>query len=293
MKVNSYMKVVIICIMLGIGVNSMQGANIIFDMNGVLVHRQRTFWEIGPGHFLGFLNPLHFFNPLKIEQELYMFLDLLAPRAEGTPVVMHKNRLLPKLMCDWQAGLLSNQEMLMITDRGLQEHKDFFSNHGKRNLMKAIMHFMFDAERFAKCMKPIKRGKHLIEACLRQKNPDGSRRNRVFILSNWDRESFIELQKNPHINSFLSECDGIIISGAIHYLKPEDAMFNYLFETYGIDPHTQETIYIDDEEINITGADSLQKAQLTNILCKDIKKVKKILIAKGIISKKHKKAQKD
>ena len=57
------------------------------------------------------------------------------------------------------------------------------------------------------------------------------------------------------IYSFWDVFDGGVISCHLHLIKPEPAIYTYLLETYRLD--RDETLFIDDTEINLTAAAQL------------------------------------
>jgi putative hydrolase of the HAD superfamily len=57
------------------------------------------------------------------------------------------------------------------------------------------------------------------------------------------------------VYSFLDLFDGIVISSRIHKLKPDEEIFEYLLNRYGL--VAEETIFIDDTDVNLIGAAKL------------------------------------
>ena len=228
-------------------------ANIIFDMNGVLVTQagEKSFWAIGPSRFCGSFNPFH------IEDTLFDFLNTVIARRPDTPRAMNKKRLLPQIMCDWLAGQLTSAQVRELVTKKLQELAPSIDSQRKVKLMQAIVDFIFTPERFAKVIKPLKQGVKILKKCYRQKNAQGQRAHKIFIITNWDEESFPFLYQNKKIRKILDFCDGIIISGVVHHIKPGKEIFEYAFEDFGIDPIHELTCYIDDELCNINAARSL------------------------------------
>jgi FMN phosphatase YigB (HAD superfamily) len=253
-------------------------ANIIFDMNGVLVTQAGSFWEIGPFKFFGL------FNPGRIEDSFFDLLDSLMPFREDTPRTMHKGRRLPQIMCDWHAGKLTAQEVLDIIMKKINELAPAFDSQRKVKLMEAIALFIFTPERFAKVICPLKNGVKLLKKCYRQKDAQRNRMHKIFIISNWDAESFPLLYENKKIRKILELVDGIVISGDVGYIKPGKEIFDYAFEYFEINPDVELTCYIDDEMCNIRAARSLNKRQLKCIHCNnyDFNTVDKTLHRIGI-----------
>jgi FMN phosphatase YigB (HAD superfamily) len=246
-------------------ISSIQPAVVIFDMEGVLVKKSsaQVGWHIGLRNFFGF------YNPFKLEQRLFNFLDLLEPRNPNTPQAYRSNMLLPQIMCDWLCGDKTTTEIQRRINEGLTTYGYFFSSPTEKNLIRATTAFMFNPSLLARVMYPVKDGVKLLKQCYRKKNQAGERANKVYILSNWDPESFDILLQRKIIRRMLKYCDGIIISGQVHMMKPDPEIFELLFNTFNVSPDEELTIFIDDQEENIQAACDLGKEQFTAIHCKN------------------------
>lgn len=236
-------------------------ANIIFDMNGVLVTQTGTVWEVGLKKFFGG------FNPLRIEDTFLNLLDIALPRRPETPLAMHEGRLLSQLVCDYQRGILTAKEVRNLIKAKLDDLGSAIDSQRKAQLLQAIVDCIFTPERFVKLIAPIKNGVKIFKKCYRQKDANGNRVHKLFILTNWDAESFSLLFDNRKIRKFLELADGIVVSGAVGLMKPSEAIFTYAFDYFGIDPDTELTFFIDDESCNIKAARALNKRQLKCIHC--------------------------
>ncbi|MCR5591234.1 MAG: HAD family phosphatase [Lachnospiraceae bacterium] len=75
---------------------------------------------------------------------------------------------------------------------------------------------------------------------------------KIYILSNFsekaDRECADELD-------YIKKADGAVLSYKIRMIKPDEEIYRYLLDTYGIDP--KEAVFIDDTAENIEGAKKL------------------------------------
>jgi FMN phosphatase YigB (HAD superfamily) len=260
-------------------VKSTFAANVIFDMHGVLVKQFGSVWHIGPSKFFGFFNPIH------IEDALFDFLHSLAPLRTGMPPVMHKGRVLPQIMCDFQMDLLSAEQIRAIVADKLNFLAPGIDSQRKVNLLRSIADFIFTPEEFVKCIIPIKQGVKILKKCYRQKDKDGNRLNKVFIISNWDYKSFLLLFDNTTMR-FLNWCDGIITSAMCGRMKPDKEIFYFAFNHFGINPDKELTFFIDDEKANIQAARSLNMKFLKCIHCNnfDFAPVDKMLRMIGVYS---------
>lgn len=255
---------------------SLFSANLIFDLDGVLLRKSTTsvFWEIGIRNLFGL------YNPFNLETRVFAFLNHVEPRRADTPLAMRNDQLLPQILCDWLAGTQTNEQIRQFLQESISQHPTFFYSRAEQSIIQEILNMMFTPNRFCKTITHVKRGMKLIKRCFQQVDESGNRRHKIFILSNWDLESFEQLAKvNPKLQKILSYCDGLIISGEVHLIKPDPAIFECLFNQYAIDPDNELTIYIDDQECNIEAANTLNKRQFHAFVCKNFtfKPIKKAL----------------
>jgi len=76
---------------------------------------------------------------------------------------------------------------------------------------------------------------------------------RLYVLSNFGAAFFAETRA---CNPFLEQCfDGLLISGEVHIVKPETAIYLLLAHTFHLDP--ARTLFIDDRQENIDSARSV------------------------------------
>jgi epoxide hydrolase-like predicted phosphatase len=82
----------------------------------------------------------------------------------------------------------------------------------------------------------------------------------TYILSNMSQAGYEYVSRHD----FLKTVQGCIYSYQVKTVKPDAAIYNILLKTYDLKP--EECIFIDDMEINITGAHALG---IDGIVCKD------------------------
>jgi putative hydrolase of the HAD superfamily len=73
--------------------------------------------------------------------------------------------------------------------------------------------------------------------------------NKVFVLSNMHLSSIEHIEREY---SFWDVFDGKVISCRVHMVKPEEEIFTYLLDEYGL--IVNETIFIDDTDLNVNTA---------------------------------------
>ena len=91
----------------------------------------------------------------------------------------------------------------------------------------------------------------------------------IYILSNYGKNSFAI---NSPTYDFLKYADGMVISYQISELKPDRAIYEYLLKKY--DLRAEESVFIDDRQINIDGA---KRCNMQGILFKNYEQAKKEL----------------
>lgn len=72
---------------------------------------------------------------------------------------------------------------------------------------------------------------------------------RLLALTNWSMETFPFAKRRYE---FLTWFEGILVSGEEGVIKPEPAIYQLLFERYGVDP--AKAVFLDDSEKNVVGA---------------------------------------
>src|SRR6478609_1852330 len=73
--------------------------------------------------------------------------------------------------------------------------------------------------------------------------------NSLYCLSNMPTGSIEYLERRY---DFWDLFDGAVISSRVHHCKPEPAIYQYLLETYSLEP--RETVFVDDIEANLIAA---------------------------------------
>jgi len=91
---------------------------------------------------------------------------------------------------------------------------------------------------------------------------------KVWGLSNWSSETFSSLPKYDVINLL----DGYVVSGDVHLLKPNPAIYTLLLDKYSL--KASECLFVDDTKINVSGA---QAVGIDGIVFKDAEHLEKHL----------------
>lgn len=232
---------------------------IIWDLGRTLFkpHQWSILKEIGLGDFL--LYPLFSRkNPHEIQNMAFTVLRALTcPHSPlnsyNLAPATDKGALLPLAFRGWLAGYYSNQEILQDAYLKIAEFDahGYFSNKREKRLVTKTLEFMFTPSKFALHMKPIGQALKVLSDCY------NTGAHEMFILSNWDPESFSYLYHSHHGQKVFQyfKPENIVISGDINIIKPDPKAFKYMLKTYNLKP--EDCILIDDEIINIDIARTL------------------------------------
>ena len=206
-------------------------ANIIFDLGGVLVTPSKSTIT----KRAGLLNLVsytlsHMENP---RTALFNILGEIEPYTQTSIKPYDETGTeLPGIMCDWLKGIPS-QKILGKIEKGMAK------DHALWPLATAI----FEPQAMASAQRIVKKGQKFVQECIDQGHC-------VYVLSNWDAESFAYLQRQ--YPEFFSLFSGIIISGDCGLLKPDPAIYMHLLLEYQLDP--KNCFFIDNQVENVAAA---------------------------------------
>lgn len=220
----------------------LNAANIVFDLGDVVIETKygQTLWNIGPFKLIHYATTGN--NPFAAHKKLFAFLDAIKPYDKDQMIIKDAHgHIMPQLFIDWLKGTISGQEILEL----VRITPGNFATNAEETLVRALAEVLFDPYYFVQTRHIIPQAVALIKDCKKAGHS-------VYILSNWEPESFDLLkQLYPEVFDLF---DGQVISGKIGLVKPDDAIYRYLLETYQLDP--RETIIIDDQPENITAAEN-------------------------------------
>jgi len=237
--------------------NTFYSANVIFDLGGVLVSPNKMYMvrQIGFYSFLLFLLNLN--NPFSLQHRLATALEHVPAKTENVfGATDGKGNNLSNIMCDWLTGAQSSKQLRQQVLTYFQDNPLLFYNRAEKRLFSQITTLTFTPEAFAKSINLIKDGVKFVKRCKEQGH-------NIFVLSNWDKESFSYLREaQPELFS-LFEDQYITISGQIGLMKPDPDIYEYIIQKYNLIP--RECIFFDDQEENIKTA---QTFGIHTVLCK-------------------------
>jgi HAD superfamily hydrolase (TIGR01509 family) len=227
---------------------------VIYDLGGVLFSTDSlaASWQIGPLRFLHY--PRALVHPQRAKLRFFEYLNYIVPhRKEQSPLYDADGSVLPQLMCDWLTGVESSQTIKNLILSSTRLNKQFFNSKAERKFICAMATMIFTPETFIQTRKHSKAGLKFVKEC-KQKG------YKVYVLSNWDKESFALLMQRH--KELFSLCDGYVISGDRGCAKPALTIYHHLLEQFHLNP--TECLFIDDQKENIQAA---QDVGMYTILC--------------------------
>lgn len=228
-----------------------QAATIIFDFEGVIIEKNdhlSIMWDIGPLNFLGG------YNPLALSDHFFDLLHSINP-IHPLPSFSHNGKKMPHIMVEWLAGHHSCHSMRTQIKNKLKQRKKDFNAFGHKRALTAIIDYTFTPTRLAKSFKVMSKTFKLIQGLAKNNHT-------LCLLTNFDKETFAHVRKDPKINKILNHFHYIIVSGEVQLVKPDPAIFHYCFNQCNIDPDLDLTVYLDDTLEHINSAKTLNKKNL-------------------------------
>lgn len=243
-----------------------QATNIIFDLGDVLFSTYQSMLVLN-ARISEMVSGIY--NPLVIPEKFDAFLEKLVPANPLEKPLLHNGKALPQVMVDWLRGTLTSSEIRTLIIEFCDADTTFFDNAAEKAAIKELALVLFTPEFFVKATYPIKRGIELVKKCYRKVDNHGNRLNKLYLVTNMDREIFAQMKADARFDKIFAMFDGIVVSGEEGFIKPEKEIFELLFSRYNINADEELTFYIDDQKENIKAAHHLGKAKLFAMQCRD------------------------
>jgi len=240
---------------------SLHGDAYIFDVGGVLASQKK----LKSFRALGIINVLQYFatvrrGPSAIKDTFFETLNRVAKehkisnRPGKTIAKDYNGKPVPLLMNLWLKGKIPCKTLRTIIFESIDKHPEWFNYEIEKRLIRNLVEMVFTPKKFVETFELNKE----IVTLAKQYKKQG---HQIYILSNWDAESFELLkQKNP---AFFALFDGIITSGETGQVKPGKKIFKTLLKKYNLKPRN--CFFIDDQKENVAIA---RKLKICGILCK-------------------------
>ncbi len=250
---------------------------IVFDLGGVVFKTAKSTIikdQLGLGSAVGYMLR-HACGPEGIKKNWFKILEKVRAKhgysftlqdelGNKIAVKNENGNLLPDYMVEWLCGNRSNEELFCEICEGIETVP---------NLSKTDKQFMinmtrsFIPEDFAASRKVIESTVTLIKKLKKRGYP-------LYILSNWDKESFTLMHKE--YAEIFELFDGYIVSGLVHMAKPGRCIYEKFEHQF---PH-QLYVLIDDQRDNIAMAEACGWCGIkTKTGSPNIKKIKQKIAA--------------
>ncbi len=224
---------------------------VVFDLGGVLFDTSKytVFKQLGVKNVLKYM--IRHGSPQKLKARLYTTLNRITNTNGNTYGVKDPDgELIPQIMVEWLKQAESNKSILDRILNKIETHPTWFAGTTEQQVIKAAACAIFSPEQFAASRKFIPQMVSFAKE-LKQRNVP------LYVLSNWDAESFDLLTKK--YPEFFELFDGLIISGKVHALKPEPTVYAMVQNA----APNYNCVLIDDQKENIQAA---RKAGMCGIL---------------------------
>lgn len=212
---------------------------VIFDLDGVLfTTSKKIYTKIAPHIPLYAARALFDRRGMNVKKHYLETLSKIPGKSNLQS--FHQGKPMPQIMVDWQTGT----DVFQAVCKGISNNPSM--PYGYKKLMLAIAKNVFDPQRFINSRTTIKEGIKLLKAIKKAGY-------KVYVLSNWDAQSFPLLQKK--YSYIMTMFDGTCISGDVKMLKPNKDIFHACLQKFNL--KASECLFIDDEQHNIEGAQSV------------------------------------
>jgi putative hydrolase of the HAD superfamily len=242
---------------------SIAAKNVIFDLGGVLIDTNK----FACLKYIGAINlaqySLHLkISPFSINNQIqkifFATLEKIAQlhnlEAQNPQQFAYddKGNILPYLMRAWMQGTISNHQIRALINKSIILHPEWFNHLSERRIIENLARMIFTPQQFVATRKICSAGISFIKRCKKHGH-------KIYVLSNWDSESFA-LLKAQNLQLF-GLFDGIVISANVNALKPNQPIYQALLSQYQLDP--EQCWFIDDQQENISAA---QKVGINAVL---------------------------
>lgn len=162
-------------------------------------------------------------------------------------------KTLPFFISAWLHGDIAADEIRKLVLFFITNNPELFSSKKEQHLISNLVRMVFVPKNFVSSRKINKRAIAFVKMLKKEGH-------KLYILSNWDAESF-ELLRQRY-KSFFDLFDGFLVSGSIHSVKPRETIYQTLIADYML--IAKDSWFIDDQADNIEAACNLA---INGILC--------------------------
>ena len=225
--------------------NAQAQVNVVFDLGGVFMDKsfKRIFNYVGFGRLANLV-----FRGKDIKKTLFSLLDAISLSGELADIDRatcdDHGRPCPNALLHWMKGNASGREIIDAVEYYYENE----STCGKteKKAMTRIVRTIFDPDMFIEMTNIYQKALDFLQECIDEGH-------NIYILSNLDMESYEAL--SCMLPGFFELFDGVVISADVNVMKPNPEIYTYLLDTYNLNP--EETVFIDDQQENLTVAQEL------------------------------------
>jgi len=253
---------------------------LIFDLNGVLIEKSsmKIGWQLSTLDLISYSISAPT-SKADLEKRYREFLNLMASKDPENLRGKFQGEQLPYIMNEWLRGKKTAQDVIDFMNKFIKDYEPFFLSKTEISIVKQINDLMLPSK-LVKIMAPIQPMLKLVQECSKMVDKDGKPLHDLFIISNWDKESF-DLVKQQHAKVFASfKPEQIIISGHVNLIKPEAELFEYVIKKFKL--NAKDCIFIDDQIENTQAA---EKLGITGVHHKNADDTREQLTKLGIFNK--------
>lgn len=214
----------------------------VFDLNGVLFDTSKitVFQQLGIADSIAYT--LQHRSSSYLKKRFFILLD----KASGTQGNSYTAKdpdgsTMPALMIEWIQGSKTNKAILDQIKSSFRKHPEWFESKREQELITRLAYAIFDPNYFMQSRKLLT---DLLPVILLLKKHGA----KLYVLSNWDKESFILLKQE--YKDLFDLFDGCFISGDYNCAKPEPNIYKLVSEKLG----STNIMFLDDQQENILAA---------------------------------------
>ncbi|MDR3646076.1 MAG: hypothetical protein P4L22_00885 [Candidatus Babeliales bacterium] len=206
------------------------GAKIVFDLGGVILNTTSLAAMPSIVYNLGMYNIFNYsiHNPFNHpEERIFAFEDLVYNKKDAESL--------------WLKGQITSEEFYakLIAASNDPKYSSFFRNESERNFLRASFKFLLP-QKLCNVINITFKSYTVIKQCLLEGHE-------IFVLSNWDPESFPLVRKKCSRIFDLFPPDNIYISGDLNHCKPYKNIYKCLIKNN----NPKDYYFIDDTEKNL------------------------------------------
>lgn len=157
--------------------------------------------------------------------------------------LQHYGYKFPTCVSDFYRGNALGSDVARELKSGIEilAREGFFTSKREYELIGRITTLAFATDVHTPTFKPIQPMIKLLKELRAEPSV------RLYLLSNLDKPSYHALERA--YPDFFALFDGVTISAIVHMIKPYENIYQFVFDTYNVDP--RQTLFLDDQPENV------------------------------------------